>query len=194
MSEPIVWTPDRYAAILEAARKPPALDWLEKDPEPTVRSIDPRPEDAPAEPKTVRDLAGLAVLSGFEVRIGYSRGRARAVKRGTYKVVQAFGVYGLQEVAGWRFSAIHAHSPDLKGPWKWESVALWLPGHTVAPGLGTRFVDATVTDLREWLQVRGSVTPAWFKGIHARVMEQRERAAAAAKARPATKKTKEGAS
>lgn len=188
------WSPERFAETLQAARKPAVIDWPAEDPKPEVTSLDPRPADAPAEPKAVLDLARLARGAGFEARIGYSRGPVRAVKRGTYKRVQAFSVWGLHGASGWRFVAVHQHSPDLKGPWKWDSVALWLPGSLVAPGLGTRFVDATVTDLKEWLGVSGNVGPAWFKAVHARVMEQAERTKTAAQQRPAAKKNKEGAS
>ena len=189
-----MWGPESYAALLRSVRKPEVLDWPERDPDPEVRSTDPRPADAPAEPRAVKELEALAVMAGFEVRIGYARGRARAVKRGTYKALETFAVYGLLRASGWRFSARYDFSPDLKGGWKWGDTGIWLPGHTVAPGLGVRFTLATITDLKEWVGAAGNVTPAWFKGIHARVTEQAEKQRQAAKERPASKKAKEGMS
>lgn len=170
--------------------KPPAASWPEADPLPSVLSTDPLPLDAPAQPAAVRKLRAEALLAGFEVRVGYSRGQARMVKVGQFKTVEAFGVWGLRTETGWRFVAINSRSPDLKAGWAWDSVAIWLPGQPVAPGLGSRFVEATVTDLREWLGVRGDAGPAWFEAIHARVQEQAERT----KARPASssRKPKEG--
>ena len=54
-----------------------------------------------------------------------------------------------------------------------------------------RFIHANVTDLREFIMVRGDVLPMWFKAIHDRVEEQKAQQKAAQKARP---KKKEGAS
>lgn len=174
-----------------SAGKPEALDWPERDPEPTVRSTDPRPADAPDERKPLRDLVGLARMAGWEVRVGYSRGHARQVRKGLYKEVHTFGVWGLGY--GWRWCVMYEWSPDLKKPWTWDRTAIWsAQGGPVAPGLGSRFVDGTKTDLEEFLGLRGAVLPSWFKGVHARVQEAQEKAKAAAKSRPTTKKPKEG--
>lgn len=176
-----------------SAGRVPVLDWPAQDPAPEVRSTDPRPADAPKEPRAVTLLVRAAERAGWSVRVGYSRGRARAQQRGAYKRVETFGVWGLHPRTGLRWCAMYEMSPDLEGGWGWKRTAIWTPFATsVAPGLGSRFVDANVTDLKEWLQVEGSVGPAWYKAVHARVQEQRERQKAQAKARgPAKKKPKE---
>jgi hypothetical protein len=169
-----------------------ALDWLDQDPEPSVRSLDPRPADAPEERKPLKALVTLAEAAGWAVRVGYSLGKARAVRRGTYKTVHTFGVWGS---GPWRWCAMYEWSPDLSKPWEWDRTAIWSPsGKAVAPGLGSRFVDANITDLKEFLTMQGGVGAAWFKAVHARVQEQAEAQKAKAKAKPATKKTKEGSS
>lgn len=175
--------------------KPELPTWPERDPIPEVLSTDPRPADAPAEPGPVLDLVQRATAGGWLVRVGFSRGPARAVKVGAYKMVETFGVWAAPHPdTGWRFCAMHERSIGAATGWKWDRTGIWKPGHTVAPGLGSRFVDATVTDLKEFVAIRGSVLPHWFKGIHARVQEQAAKTRAAAKARPATAKRKEGSS
>jgi hypothetical protein len=168
-----------------------ALDWPEKDPAPIVLSTDPRPADAPEERKAMVNVVKFAQKNGWDVRVGYSLGQARAVKRGTYKMVHTFGLWGLGY--GWRWCAMYAWSPDLAGEWAWDGTAIWrADAGPVAMGLGSRFVDANVTDLRAFLGLNGGVGPAWFKGVHARVEEQKARQKA--KAKTATPKAKEGAS
>ena len=167
------------------------LDWPEHDPAPQVLSTDPRPADAPEERKATVNVVNFARRNGWEVRVGYSLGQARAVKKGTFKTVHTFGLWGMGY--GWRWCAMYEWSPDLKKEWTWDRTAIWrADAELVAPGLGTRFVDANVTDLRAFLGLNGGVGHAWFKGVHARVQEQAEKARAKAKA--ATPKAKEGAS
>jgi hypothetical protein len=155
--------------------------WPEKDPVPEVLNTDPRP-DVPV-PGPVRELQALGLVEGWDVRIGYSRSPARAVKVGTYKMVETWGVWASAHPdTGYRWYAMYERSIGAKTGWKWDRTGIWkLPTEP-------RFVDANVTDLKEFIALRGSVNLAWFKGINARVADQ----AARAKARPATKKLKEG--
>lgn len=177
--DPAYWT---YA-------RPEPPSWPERDPIPEVLSTDPRPADAPAEPKSVVDLVKRATDGGWLVRVGYSRGPARAVKVGVYKMVETFGVWAAPHPdSGWRFCAMHERSIGAATGWTWDRIGIWKPTEHV------RFVDASVTDLKEFLLVRGSVLPNWFKGIHARVQDQKTKAKAKAKARPATARRKEGSS
>lgn len=167
------------------------LDWAEKDPEPTVRNTDPVPADAPPPRKGFLAVVRFAETQGWEVRTGYSLGQARAVKKGMYKTVHTWGVWGMGYA--WRWCAMHEWSPDLAAEWGWRGVTMWrLDGTPVALGLGSRFGDANVTDLREWLRANGDTGPAWFKAVHARVQEQAGRNKAKAKSAP--RKAKEGAS
>lgn len=175
----------------QARPEPPS--WPEHDPVPEVLSIDPRPADAPPEPRPVLAIVKAAETAGWLVRVGYSRGPARAVKVGEYKLVETFGVWaGAHPDTGWRFYAMYERT--VGKTWAWQRIGIWKPGRLVAPGLGPRFVDANVTDLKDFIAARGSVLPLWFKGIHARVQDQADKARAAARARPATRKPKEGAS
>jgi hypothetical protein len=63
--------------------------------------------------------------------------------------------------------------------WTWVRVTIWRDAN--------HFTDASVTDLKEFLSVRGSVLPGWFAAIH----EREQAKAAKAKARPATRKVRE---
>lgn len=184
-------SPGYWAAMRKA--EPPT--WPERDPIPEVLDTDPRPVDAPAEPRAVLDLVKRATAAGWLVRVGFSRGPARAVTVNTYKLVETFGVWAAAHPdTGWRFCAMYERSIGAATGWKWDRTGIWKPGQVVAPGLGPRFGHATVTDLKEFLEARGAVPPAWFKGVHARVMSQAAKTKTAAKARPATAKKKEGAS
>lgn len=173
--------------------KPESPSWPEDDPVPEVLSTDPRPADAPAEPRPVLAIVKAATQAGWLARVGYSRGPARAVRVGTYKMVETFGIWASAHPdTGWRFYAMYERT--VGKTWSWDRVGIWKPGQIVAPGLGVRFTDATVSDLKDFILVRGSVLPSWFKGVHARVQDQRERQRAAARARPASRKPKEGMS
>jgi hypothetical protein len=174
--------------------------WPEHDPKPTVTSRDPRPEDCPAEPKSIKDLAALLNAGGWETRIGYSRAWKRQPTTGTYRPIETFAVWCGEHECGWRAVAVYerfsdgaqafAYFPDVEdfeeitkptgkaGTWKWSGV-------TVFKGFTRHQMD--VTDLKEFARVRGSVLPGWFKGIAARKAEQKEKQKAAAKARPSRK-------
>jgi hypothetical protein len=159
--------------------------WPAEDPLPTVLSTGPQPEGVPEVPRAVLGLQRAAEAAGWAIRVGYSEGQRRGVSVGTYKPVRAYGIHS-DAAHGWRFNAVY--DLEAKG---WYTIAIWpVPFRPVAPGLGSRFTHASVTDLKEWITVRGSVLPAWFKGIHARVEEQRERQKAAARNRKP--KAKEG--
>ena len=120
--------------------------------------------------------------------MGYSLGQARGQSRGTYKTVHTYGVWAMGH--GWRWCAMYEWSPDLAGPWKWDRTAVWrMDGTPVVLGLGTRFGDANVTELKAWMKTRYL---AWFKEVQARVEAQE--AAQKAKAKTGTRKPKEGAS
>lgn len=165
--------------------KPEAPTWPEHDPLPEVHSTDPRPESAPADPRPVLAIVKAATAAGWLVRVGYSRGPARAVKVGTYKMVETFGVWSAPHPdTGWRFYGMYERTVGAATGWKWDRIGIWKPG-------GTRFVEASVTDLKEFIAVRGSVLTSWFKAIH----QREERKKTQAKTRPAaTAKPKEGLS
>jgi hypothetical protein len=163
--------------------RPPPPAWPASDPPPEVLSTDGVAQEVP---RAVKGLQRAAESAGWVVRVGYSRSQERAVKVGTYKVTEAFGLY-TDLAHGVRISAVYSRTVGAK-IWTWRNTAIW---PIRVPGMGSRFVDATVSDLQEFVAVRGSVLPAWFKGVHARVHD----AAARAKARAKTAgKPKEGSS
>jgi hypothetical protein len=143
-------------------------------------------------PDPVSALLGLALDAGWQARAGYSRGQARTRSVGRYKVVETFGVWAVLDE--WRWYAMYQRTILAATGWTWDRTAIWRPdGRSVAPGMGSRFTHANVTDLKDFI-VSPVVTPAWFKAVHARVTEQAEQARARARARPATKKPREGMS
>lgn len=161
-----------------------AAAWPPDDPPPEVLSTDPWPSDAPEVPRAVHGLQRAAQGAGWVALVGYSRSPERAVRVGTYKITEAFAVWaGQHPETGWRFNAVHTRTPGAATGWGWRSTAIWR--------LGTpRFRHATITDLLEFVTARGDVGRAWFKAVHARVEEQKARAAA----KPARQKPKEGSS
>jgi hypothetical protein len=174
------------------SHRPEAPSWPAQDPPPEVTSRDPRPEDAPQEPRAVLGLQGAAQGAGWQVAVTYSRGPQRAVRVGMYKRTETYGVWvGKHPSAPFRFSAMYTRELPDKA-WKWR-ISIWrMDAAPVAPGLSARFTDASISDLLEFVQVRGSVMPAWFKAIHAREEDKKAKAKLAAKNR--TAKPKEGSS
>lgn len=142
-------------------------------------------------PEPVIKLQRAAERAGWPISVGYSRGPERAVRVGTYKITEAFGVWaGAHPTTGWRFVAVYARTVGGKSGWSWRSVSIRRPGQLIGPGLGAVFRHATITDLYEWLAVRGDVGTPWFKAVQARVEQQREDQRRAARQRPG--KPKEG--
>lgn len=166
--------------------KPPAppVGWPERDPMPEVCSTDPRPADAPGDPSAVVKLLTALRAGGWTAEVAYSRGPERAVRVGTYKMTEHFGVWAAAgHPSGYRVMA--RYSRTVGREWAWD-IRIWLPGERKP-----RFRHALISDLHEFIGVRGSVNLAWFKGIHAREEDKAAKAKAAARNR-VTKK--EGAS
>jgi hypothetical protein len=160
--------------------KEAAPSWPEHDPVPEVLSTDRRPAGV-TPPKPVLDLAARGLEQDWTTRIGYARGPARAVKVGTYKMVESWSVWaGPHPETGWRWMACYHVGSG------WKTIQMWLPGHP------PRFTQGSVTDLKEFIVVRGTVGKPWFKAIEARESEKVERTRLAARNR--TGKAKEGAS
>jgi len=174
---------DIYDPAYYRQSKPVPPSWPESDPIPEVLNTDPRP-DVPV-PAPVSALQAMGMREGWEVATGWSTGPERAVRVGTYKQTEAWGVWaGPHPISGWRWNAIYTHTVDR--PWSWRSTAIWLPG------IRPRFRHATRADLAEFIIARGVVGEAWFKAVAAREADKIERARAAARNRP--RKGKEGSS
>ena len=166
---------DLYDPAYYRQSKPEPPAWPETDPVPEVLSIDPIPAAAPTMPRAVTRLQLAAEAAGWVVRVGFSSSPERAVRVGTYKQTEAYGVWaGAHPATGWRFNAIHTRT--VGGKWAWRSTAIWKLG---VP----RFRHATVTDLGEFITVHGDVGKPWFKAVHARVEEQKVRQQQAARSR-----------
>jgi hypothetical protein len=164
--------------------KPEVPTWPAIDPPPEIVCTAPRPADAPTEPRAVLSLQRAAQAAGWPILVGYSRGQVRAQRVGTYKRVEVFGVQAAPHPdTRWRFWALYSRTMPA-GTWSWR-ISIWKADQVV-------FTHATISDLVEFIAVRGSVMPAWFKGIHARVEDQAERQREAARNRKP--KAKEGAS
>jgi hypothetical protein len=176
--------------------------WPEHDPAPEVTSLDPRPLDAPSEPLAVRKTAAILKAAGWEVRIGYARSWKRQPKTGTYRPIETFSVQaGPGHPSGWRVMAVYerfrdtgaqlTYYPEAKKPWlgtgnwsgqpgtwKWVRVRI-VAGNGVFPRHAV-----SITDLKEFASVRGSVLPAWFQAIWEREEDKAERQKQAAADRP----------
>lgn len=178
-------TPEYLTPAYYRDRRPPVPAWPDRDPIPEVTTRDLALTLAGPHPAAVVKLRKAAERADWTTRVGYSRGPVRAVKIGTYKMVEAFGLWtSVHPGSGYRFRAVYSHTVGA-AQWAWD-IAIWTPGY------GVRFVHATITDLHEFVEVRGSVARAWFKGIEAREIEKQERKRAAARNR--TAKPKEGQS
>jgi ribosomal protein S27E len=78
-------------------------------------------------------------------------------------MVETFGVWSARHPdTGWRLYAMYERTIGAATGWKWARTGIWRPGQ------GARFVEASVTDLKDFITVRGSVLPSWFKAIHVR--------------------------
>lgn len=169
-------------------RKPAKPLWLIMPPPPEVTNREPKPDDAPDVPKSVLALAKLAEAGGWEARIGYSRAVKRGQKTGSYRPIEVFGVWlGGGHPSGWRASALYERFRDAKqedthyedgswrrtvepvgkpGTWSWECRLFSVKGRH----------EVSVTNLKEFMSVRGSVLPSWFeaKTIRPKVADEEQ--------------------
>ncbi len=175
--------------------------WPEHDPAPEVLNTD---GVEFASPSSVTSLARTGKAAGWEVRTGYSRALLRGTANSTYRMVESIGVwFGPDHDSGWRMSAIYQRFADAKeirrfngvtievvkdtaanvpGTWKWGTITIFS---------GFKRHEVNVTDLKEFIAVRGSVLPSWFSAIAKREADKAAKQKQAAKERPA--KAKEGA-
>lgn len=154
--------PAYLSAAYYRSRKVPPPVWPERDPEPEHTTRD--GVFRVVRPDAVTKLIKAAARSGFTVRTGYARGWARAVKIGSYRHLDSYGIALLGH--GWRVHAVYARTVGAK-TWEWRSIAIW------GVARPQRFGYATITDLTQFVALRGAVTPAWFKGIYAREEDKR---------------------
>lgn len=171
--------PGYYTRRRDEIEADASTGWPDVDPSPVVTNRDPRPVDAPADPRAVADLALRGRAAGWRVLVGYSRGFKRAQKIGTYTETETLGVWaGSHPDTRWRWSAMYERKAGT-GTWTWTRITIWRDAN--------HFTDASVTDLKDFIEVRGSVLPSWFKAIRTRERDKD----AKAKARPKKTKAKE---
>lgn len=155
-----------------------------------VSNRDPRPEDAPPEPKAVAGLRKILEAGGWTVKVGYSRSWRKGQRTGTYRRAECFGVYaGQHETSPFHTVSLYWRFMDKTEEFEWYRDTFQLEQSEKACGtLGTwtwqdsRIIDGfvrhrvNVTDLKEFAAVRGSVLPGWFAGIDRRFAEQAAKA------------------
>ena len=168
-----------------------ATTWPERHFETVVvPNTTPPPPDAPQRPSAVSGLVTALESGGWEVRTGYSRAWRPGVRTGTYRMIEAYGVFaGLHpacpyhvQAINWRFMdktgefGYFADTDRLErleadcgtpGAWSWmmPAVVLGMQRHPVP-----------VTEVKQFAKVRGSVASGWFAGIARRLAEQASRA------------------
>lgn len=174
--------------------------WPDKDPVPLWFNTAPPPSYAPAMAAPALRLKNRGEAAGWPIRTGYSRAWRRGQKVGHFRLIEAYGVWAGDHPSKWRFLAIHERFVDAKaehayfadtdelelitsgsggpGTWTWSNVVIFraFARHHVL-----------ITDLGNFLDVRGSVTPGWFKEIEERDERKKQRQKLAAKGRSGRK-------
>lgn len=151
-----------------------------------VSNRDERPAYAPEVPGPVNSLVKAIQAGGWITEVGYSRAFRRGQRTGTYRVADFYGVYaGAHNTSPYRIVAIYWRFADkteefsyfsdvgaleqtekacgTPGAWTWQD------GRIV---LGFNRYRVKVTDIKEFVKVRGSVLQGWFAGISRRFAEQ----------------------
>lgn len=179
-------------------RYAPEVEWAAQ-PEPIITSIETCESWEEAwYPSGPRGLANAARDAGWEARIGFSRGYVPGAKADTYEVRDIIGVwfngYGKRAVATWErnpeaeFSARKLEAGvkpgEIPSGMQWST-----SGTAIMVGKGRSWPYANLTDLKEWVELRGAVLPSWYEHIQAWVQAHEERDVR--KAQATKSKTKE---
>jgi hypothetical protein len=144
-------------------------------------------------PAGPRGFAKRARAAGWDVRIGFSRGSIPGARADTWVVRDAIGVwlngYGRRAVVVWtrnpeaEFSARKLEAGTIK-PGEIPSGMRWSStGGLIMIGKYRAFPYANLTDMEEWVALRGAVLPAWYEAIRSWVLAHEEHAARKAKAK-----------
>lgn len=142
-----------------------------------------------------RSLAKLARGSGWEARMGFSRGYVPGLAKDSWEIRDMIGVYlngyGRRAAAFWErnpdaeFSQKKLDSGTIK-PGEIPSGMAWSSSGTwIGLGNGMVWTYANLTDLKEWVLVNGAVLPLWYTMIQAWVQAHTERDVRAAREKPA---------
>lgn len=147
-------------------------------------------------PSGPRSLARAARAAGWEARIGFSRGYVPGQAEDSWNVRDIIGVwvngYGKRAVALWErnpeaeFSAKKLEAGVRPGEipsgmaWSSTGTGIMLPA-----AMGMSWPYANLTDLKEWIALKGNVLPSWYTMIQAWVQAHEERDMRKAKETPA---------
>lgn len=179
-----VWSGGGPKYVPEPRYAEPAEDEAQPEPEFTsLQAYDLIPEEC--YPSSMRSLAKAARASGWEARIGFSRGPVPGAKAGTWQTRDMIGVwvdgFGKRAVALWErnpdaeFSAKKLEAGNIK-PGEIPSGMQWsTAGTSILLGRGMSWGYANLTDFKEWLALQGAVLPGWYEIIQAWVLAHEER-------------------
>lgn len=126
-------------------------------------------------PSGPRNFAKRARAAGWDVRIGFSRGSIPGAKEDTWETRDIIGVwlngYGKRAGAFWErnpdaeFSARKLEAGNIK-PGEVPSGMQWSStGGLIMIGPKTAFPYANLTEMDEWVSLRGAVLPSWYEAI-----------------------------
>jgi hypothetical protein len=151
-----------------------------------LHNREPRPADAPDEPRSIGTIRKALEAGGWTVKTGYSRAWRKGQRTGTYRKAEFFGLFGgLHETSPFRTVSVYWRFMDKTEEFEWYRDVLALEQSEKACGTpgGWTWADSrivrgferhrcNITDLKEFASVRGSVLPGWFAGIERRYAEQ----------------------
>lgn len=168
---------------------------VQAQPEPEITSIQTYESwDEAWYPSGPRGFAKAARAAGWEARIGFSRGPVPGQAADTWETRDIIGVwvngYGKRAVATWErnpnaeFSAKKLEAGNIK-PGEIPSGMAWSSsGTAIRLAGGMSWGYANLTDLKEWVALKGAVLPSWYTMIQAWVQAHEERDVRKAKATP----------
>lgn len=139
-------------------------------------------------PRAPRGFMAKARAAGWDVRIGFSRGSIPGAKANTYQTRDMIGVWldGFGKRAGvfWErnpdavFSAKKLEASPKPG--EIPSGMMWTTkGGSIRFGPGMAFPYPNLTEMEEWVALRGEVLPSWYVACQKRVMDAAAKASGA---------------
>lgn len=128
-------------------------------------------------PASPRAFAKKARAAGWDVRMGFSRGSIEGRKANTYATRDMIGVW--LDGFGRRAVVIWERNPDAQftakkleagiKPGEIPSGMAWKPnGGSIRMGKGMAFPYPNLTEMEEWVALRGAVLPSWYEACRNR--------------------------
>lgn len=142
-------------------------------------------------PSSPRAFAKRARAAGWEARIGFSRGYVQTGSD-SYEIRDIIGVW--VDGYGRRACGLWERNPDAEfsakkldagiKPGEIPTGAKWATAGTlIMLGGGMAFPYANLTNLDEWVSLKGAVLPAWYEAIRDKVLAAEAESARKAKAK-----------